>query len=154
MSNKNIEIHHRGAVGHLSSRGRKVPTDPIHRHRTGLIINGFTILEMSRVHSGRIYRGVKTKTRLPPPMVGRDLPISDFFCPRLSCPPFLPRRIIDSLRIVVFALSVYTRPLEPRGPGRSVNARTTLSYIPGRLRSGIYVSITRELCSPRRRRRR
>lgn len=92
MSNKNIEIHHPGAVGHLSSRGRKDPTDPIYRHQSKMIINGFTILEMSRVQSSRIYRGVKTKTRLPPPMVGhiviRRYPT---FSLRFSCSLFLSR---------------------------------------------------------------
>lgn len=69
MSNKNFKIHHAGAVGHLSSRGRKDPTDPT-GIRTRMIINGFMILEMSHVQSSRIYRGVKTKTRLPSLMVG------------------------------------------------------------------------------------
>jgi len=72
MLNKNTEIHHPGAAGHLSSRGGR--KDPMGRYtdtRTRMIINGFTILEMSRVQSSRIYRGVKTKTQLLSPMVGR-----------------------------------------------------------------------------------
>lgn len=112
MSNKNTEIHHPGAAGHLSSRGGR--KDPMGRYtdtRTRMIINGFTILEMSRVQSSRIYRGVKTKTQLLSPMVGRAvirryLTFSARFRIRRS---LCPSRIIDSLRIIVFALSAFER---------------------------------------------
>lgn len=61
MSNKKPKIHHSGAGGHLSSQQRRI-RGPVGRHQETTIINGFTILEISRVHSSRIHRGVKTKT--------------------------------------------------------------------------------------------